>query len=111
MQQPQRRQMDDSWLGRNGRLAFLIHWWGLVLREFPMTHHRQWLGLTQRRKSSPGTTSGEEGVIGSNRKKSSLKRRLLLGMGSTHRRWAEGLGFRVEGWNPALWSAYGSEDS
>lgn len=77
--------MEQSWLGRNGRLAFLFHFMGLGLSEHPMTQHRQWLGLTQR----PGLSGDDAQAVGSSAVGNTagrLKRRLLLGMGSSHRR-------------------------
>lgn len=64
---------DGTWRGSNGRFAYLFHMLHLAGCEYPMSEHRQWLGVTQMPKGS-----GVEAV----RTRPPLKRRLLMGMGA-----------------------------
>ncbi|KAK9812367.1 hypothetical protein WJX73_005520 [Symbiochloris irregularis] len=80
--QAQKREFDGTWMGANGYLAFFAHWLALTIAERPMTAHRQWLGLSQKPPAS--LKEGEAGP--EKRPRASIKRRLLSGMGSSHRR-------------------------
>ena len=75
---PSRRIYDATWHGPNGRFAYLCHVIHLARCEYPMSEHRQWLGVTQ----MPNTR------LEAAPKRPPLKRRLLLGMGAAHPRCA-----------------------
>ena len=74
---------DGTWRGSNGRFAYLLHMLHLAGCEYPMSEHRQWLGVTQMPKGS-----GVEAV----RTRPPLKRRLLMGMGAAQVRCGSLLG-------------------
>ena len=86
---PSRRVYDGTWRGPNGNWAYFFHMLHLAGCEFPLSEHRQWLGVTQMPQGS-----GLEAV----RTRPPLKRRLLLGMGAAQVRWAPPLGL---GWASA----------
>ena len=99
---PSRRVYDGTWRGPNGNFAYFFHMLHLAGCEYPMSEHRQWLGVTQMPKGS-----GVEAV----RTRPPLKRRLLMGMGAAQVRWPPPLGV---GWGrqwlcvPALQVAGGA---